>query len=378
MAQQQTKDVDGKRFAPRLLAALLVVAAGLKMVDLAFIELNRRQLILPRFDVSLIPYYDPRVTKRNALLLEYEADPRVIFTSDSRTKNNVDPEVVARELGVAPTTFFNFGTGSQVVRFAREAFVPHLQDIGVQPEFIVFGVSPDWPLQKKNLWKLIDRYRESPARRLHHPEEGGVDIETSIKNSLSRHLALFRYRTDLIHQEIVPNLRCWFYGDCFLKVRTMRITKPLHWKELERRQGFKTPYGWGPQGFDGHSTGIYTGHARFTEETPVDRENLIALIRQVRREGMTPLFLIMPVHPSFRQVHEPLMSRNQALLEEILRQEGADILYPRRDYSDPGLFVDGHHMSHRGAAYFSSEIGTLLEPYLETPNTQSGGRNMSR
>ena len=180
----------------RVLGTLLFAVAGVKLLDQAFFELNARKIVLPQFDVRLIPTHDPRVTKRLASVLSYERPPQIIFTGDSRTKCGFDPEVIGRTLGVPPETFFNFGTGSQTVRFTRQ------------------------------------------------------------------------------------------------------------------------------------------------------------------------VFLIMPVHPSFLRVHEPATSRNQRLLESLAGEKGVDVLYPRRDYSDPRLFTDGHHLSPSGAAWFSADIAHLLRPYL--------------
>ena len=210
----RNRDLSG--LGKRLLKILLGLVLTLIAADFILLEMNRRLLVLPQFDMELLPYHDPRVTRRNALLRAYPDPPKVIFTGDSRTKNGIVPEVVARTLGVPHQTLFNFGTGSQVARFAREAFLPHLLDIEVRPDFLVFGVSPDWPLEKRKLWKLIDRYRESLAYRLEHaPASGGDAVEGFVTRFLSYRLALFRYRRDLIEQELLPDLSCWFLDDCY-------------------------------------------------------------------------------------------------------------------------------------------------------------------
>ncbi len=356
------RDLPG--LAKRLVKILLGLVLTLIAADFILLEMNRRLLVLPQFDMELLPYHDPRVTRRNALVKAYPTPPKVIFTGDSRTKNGIVPEVVARTLGVPHQALFNFGTGSQVARFAREAFIPHLIDIEVRPEFVVFGVSPDWPLQKRKLWDLIDRYRESLAYRLEHaPASGGDPVEGFISRFLSYRLSLYRYRRDLIEQELLPDLRCWFLEDCYRDAGNPRIT-PAHFKDLERRSGFKTACGWGPQPYDGHTDGEFSGRARFDEETPLDEENLLGLFEACRSQGITPLLLIMPVHDTFRRVHDPVMSRNQARLEELAAQERVDILRARNDYGDPGLFVDGHHLSHRGAVYFSADLARALSPHL--------------
>ena len=356
----------GKRLLKILLGLVLTVIAA----DFILLETNRRLLVLPQFDMELLPYHDPRVTRRNALLRAYPDPPKVIFTGDSRTKNGIVPEVVARTLGVPHQTLFNFGTGSQVARFAREAFLPHLLDIEVRPEFLVFGVSPDWPLEKRKLWKLIDRYRESLAYRLEHaPASGGDAVEGFVTRFLSYRLALFRYRRDLIEQELLPDLGCWFLGDCTRDAGDPRAT-PVHFKDLERRSGFKTACGWGPQPYDGHMTGEFVKRARFDKAILLDEANLVGLFEACRSQGITPLLLIMPVHDTFRRAHDPVMSRNLARLEEVAAREKVGILRAKRDYSDPGLFVDGHHLSHRGAVYFSADLARALSPHL------TGGRRV--
>ena len=220
-------------FTLRILILLLVTAGLSKLLDLGLVEINRKGVVLPQFDLTLIPYHDPRVTKRNSLLLDYDEPPKIIFTGDSRTKNGIVPEVISRVLGVPGTTLFNFGTGSQVVKFAREAFVPHLLQIGIRPAYVVFGVSPDWSLRKERLWVLIDRYRDSLAYRIANQSRDGPDlIEARLTRFLALRLALFRYRADLIHQELIPSLRCWFLGDCDRPAGDWRGDRPLHFQGL--------------------------------------------------------------------------------------------------------------------------------------------------
>ena len=103
---------------------------------------------------------------------------------------------------------------------------------------------------------------------------------------------------------------------------------------------------------------------RFTEENAVDRNNLSGLIDEVRDGGINPVFVIMPLHPSFLRVHEPATSRNQRLLESLAEEKGVDVLHPLQDYSDASLFTDGHHLSPSGAAWFSADIAPRLRPYL--------------
>ena len=350
------------------ISILLLTAAGLgKLLDLGLVELNRRGVVLPQFDLTLIPYHDPRVTRRHALLREYQEPPQIIFTGDSRTKNGIVPEVISRVLGVPRTMFFNFGTGSQVVKFSREVFVPHLLQIGVRPAYVVFGVSPDWPLRKERLWALIDRYRDSLAYRIANRSrrDGPDSMEVRISRFLDLRLALFRYRADLIHQELIPSLGCWFLGDCNRPAGDWREDRPLHFRDLERRSGFKTGAGWGPQPYDGHTSGRFASKPRFSKAMPVDQENLLGLFSEMRKSGIKPLLLIMPVHPSFREAHADAMARNQTLLEQIAGREGVGLLHPQGDYRADELFVDGHHLSHLGAVYFSADIAASLAHYLE-------------
>ena len=98
---------------------------------------------------------------------------------------------------------------------------------------------------------------------------------------------------------------------------------------------------------------------------PVDRENLLGLLRETRDSGITPLLLIMPVHSSFREADAAAMAQNQTLLEEIAGQEGVGLIHPQGDYRAAELFVDGHHLSHLGAVYFSADIASRLARYLE-------------
>lgn len=359
-----------------MLALLLMLWMAMKLLDVGFIELNRRRIVLPQFNIKLIPYHDPRVTTRNHLLLAYPESPRVIFTGDSRVKNGIVPQAIAATSGLAKETFFNFGTGSQVVKFARHAFLPHLLNMDIKPEFLIFGVSPDWPLEKRHLWRLIDRYKNSLAYRMNHLSRRPRDMEAFLKQFLARHLALFRYRQDLIHQELVLDWNCWVHGDCHRLPATLEDGTPLHFKDAERRSGYKTPYGWGPQPYDGHAKGRFVGRARFDRTLRFDQTHLDGLIRETQAAGMIPLLLLMPVHPTFREQHEPAMSLNERKLRESAEQLGVGLLIPEDDYSDPKLFVDGHHLSHLGAVTFSIELAELLAPYLQ-PQKSSAASDVS-
>ena len=103
------------------------------------------------------------------------------------------------------------------------------------------------------------------------------------------------------------------------------MTAPLYWRDSERASGFKTPYGWEAQAWEGRTSGRFIGRARFDESVPVDRESLFGLIRQVRARGMAPVLLVMPVHDTFRSAHEPVMSRR---LDEV---EGGAVPLRRDD-----------------------------------------------
>jgi len=227
----------------RILGALILVAALIKLLDLAFVQLNSRTIVLPQFDVRLIPTHDPRVTKRLASVLKYKHPPVITFTGDSRTKCGFDPEVIGRSLTVPPETFFNFGTGSQTVRFTREVFLPFLL-LGnrIETRYLVFGVSPDWLLTTGKSLRLINHYKESLHYRMGHPDPDEDDrVERELSHFLARHLALYRYRFDLIHQELIPSLRCWFLADCYVKPY---VDASMTFREAERVAGLQTRYGW--------------------------------------------------------------------------------------------------------------------------------------
>lgn len=72
------------------------------------------------------------------------------------------------------------------------------------------------------------------------------------------------------------------------------------------------------------------------------------------------------------------MSRNERRLAEILAEEGTPLLRGGGDYGDAKLFVDGHHLSRRGASQFSAELARLLDPLLSgsplrTPTAAAAG-----
>jgi hypothetical protein len=341
-----------------LLLALVLSAAAVALLDRVFVALNARKLVLPRFDVRLMPYHDPRFTLRHASLLAYARPPRIVFTGDSRTMDSFDPEAIARALGVAPDLFFNFATGSQLTGFAREVFIPHLLETGRAPKYVVFGVTPEWLINRRS--ELIGRYHSSLAYRLSHPGERDR-IESALWRFLARHVALYRYRGDFVASELVPGLRCLVLCDCQVWLPHF---PPIHFKRLAYLDGVQTRFGYGPWDVS-NGTGEYYGSARFTDKDQVDREALVGLLRATKRAGITPVLLVMPMHPTFNRVHEPAMSRNYRVMDEAARLERVDVLYPKRDYSEATLFTDGHHHTLRGSAYFSADVAPLLLPYLE-------------
>ena len=366
---EASKNIRFPRRGIVLWGVFLLSLALIKGLDLLFIELNERKIILPNFNVRLIPYHDPRVTNRVASLAQYERQPRIIFTGDSRTKNGFNPEVIAKELGVPVETFFNFGTGSQGITFAREAFLPHLTENGIRPVYLVFGITPDWLLDRESIRRIVDRYKNSWAYRMSHPEQtDGDHLETRISFFLARHFALYRYRTDLFTQEIVPLFECSVLRKCFASLYGSKM--PL--RDIRIWESRQTKYGWNPQPWDGKTRGDFRGRPRFgpTSEfdgptSEFDQEKLVGLIQKVRAVGVTPVFVLMPLHPTFWEAHKESMPAILAGLQEVALRERVDLIVPAGDYSDPKLFVDGHHLSNRGAEYFSRDVAPQLRPYLE-------------
>jgi hypothetical protein len=352
-------------YLPLALALTLTIV---KLLDVGFVELNKEKRILPGVDVTLMPYEDVRFTMCNNALLQLGTSPEMIFTGDSRTWNGIDPEIIARQLGVQPEDFFNFGTSSQVVSFTREIFLPHLLSLPVRPRYLVFGVTPDWLLARPNYMGLVQRHRDSLAYRLSHAANKEEDpVELSISGGLARHLALYRYRTDLVYREIAPDAKCWLLRMCTVK----STGGEMPFKEQERLGAVMTKYGWGPQAWDSKLSGLYPqqGPPRFTEQDQVDQENLIGLIRDTRQAGIIPIFVMMPLHSSFQQVHQPLMADYYRIFETIAGQQGVDVIYSSGDYSNPKLFVDGHHLSRLGAATFSSDLAHSLARYINGRGT---------
>jgi hypothetical protein len=224
---------------------------------------------------------------------------------------------------------------------------------------VVFGVTPDWLVNRKSTRDLVPKYRSSLAYRLSHPASGDR-VDRAVTGMLARHLALYRYRADLVAYELVPDLRCWFLGDCY--VRWSHFA-PIHFKRIAYLDGVQTPYGYGPWDVS-NDTGEYYGARRVTERDHVDGVNLVGLIGDMRRAGIEPVLLVMPMHPTFDRVHEPAMSRNYREMDAIAREEKVDVLRPPGDYSDGRLFTDGHHHTLRGSKYFSRDVAPLLRRYL--------------
>ena len=67
--------------ALRVLVGLLPAFVAVGLVDFALLRLNAQHVVLPQFDIPrLIPYHDPRFTKRDALLRQYRTPPRISFS----------------------------------------------------------------------------------------------------------------------------------------------------------------------------------------------------------------------------------------------------------------------------------------------------------
>ena len=164
----------------------------------------------------------------------------------------------------------NVSSTSRPVRrgfqFARDALVPHLRRMGRAPRYIVFGVTPDGSINRPNIQALVQRYRQSLAYRLADPEPGDA-VEGTLAAALARHVALYRYRRDLVAFEIVPSLKCLFLSDCY--VRWAAYLSPIHFKRLAYLDGVQTPYGYGPWDFS-NRTGEYYGSEIWTYSTGYD------------------------------------------------------------------------------------------------------------
>ena len=194
---------------------------AVKALDAGFVALNERKIVLPRFDVRLMPLSRPPLHLEKRSLLRYSKPPQIIFTGDSRTMDSFDPEVIAKVCGVEPERFFNFATGSQGISFARDALVPSPRTDGARPAIYRLrgnaGLAHQSP-EYSGLGPTISpsTIPRSLAYRLAHPEPGDA-VEGVLAAFLARHVALYRYRSDLVAFEIVPSLKCLFLSDCYVR-----------------------------------------------------------------------------------------------------------------------------------------------------------------
>ncbi len=350
------------RLSIRVIVFLLALAVGMKLLDRGIIELNARKVILPKYDLTLIPYHDADFTRTDARLTNYKTPPSIILTGDSRVRGGFDPSVTARKLNINPEVMFNFGINSQTIAFARSALIPHLIKKGRKPKYLAFTITPEFLLKDYFPRGLTERYTNSLAFRVGDTNiEDGDTIDNRISSFLARNFALFRYRSDLIEQEIVPSVKCWINSDCVVRVRGYG---ELSYRELASREGVASSYGWSPQAWDGLTDGTFKGRARYDENDEIDYEGMKALLTETRVAGMTPILVVMPLHTSFLEVHKAATERILVAVESIAKDEGIVLIYPKGDYSDPKLFTDGHHISRLGAEYFSADIADSLLPYV--------------
>ena len=363
--------VQRPRVALGLLAVACAVIVSIAALDRALTSLNEQRLVLPRFDVRYVPYHDARFTRRHEALTRYARTPDVIFTGDSRTMSGLNPEVVAWTLGVAPERFFNFGTGAQGVSFARRALLPHLVENGWRPRYLVFGVTPDWVLNRSSSDALVKMYQRSMAYRLaHRTSEDGDGVEWTLRRFLAHHSALYRYRADLLGRELLLQARC-VVSECVERYENAVV--PV--KDLDRAENQQTRFGWDLPVWEWMTTGEFRSPRRFDEGRRVEGARLHELIHAVRSEGITPIFVIMPVHPTFALVHTPALERVWADVETVARDDVVAVVRPQRTYADAKNFVDGHHLSSFGAARLSADVGTQLARFLDVdPRTQARAR----
>lgn len=358
----------------RVLYSLLVCLALLKFIDLLFLYANSRKYILPRFNVSLLPYHDPRFTNRTDLLLsEYHEPPKVVFTGDSRVKNGINPGILAQEIDVASKSLFNFGTGHQTVGFTSEVLLPHLYDIDRLPEYLVIGITPDYMLDRFE--GLISAYRSSSAYQyaeLHYDsrqlglykETDGVFVSELIDSIFTKMYALYRYRHDFVRYELEPTTKCILFGSCY-----SFVGRQLTYREMEKRESILSSSGWNPQALDGIITerfnGTFKASQRFNQNDIFNNDGFERLYSVANKYDVNLVFVEMPFHPSFWEGHEPSISRLYAEFYASSAFRGIPVVKPMQSYQEAHYYTDSHHLSISGANLFSKDIAHSIKDILD-------------
>src|SRR5262249_26884154 len=171
--------------------------------------------------------------------------------------------------------------------------------------------------------------------RLDHPGvDDGDAAELGLRRFAARHSAFYRYRADLLSREIALQVRC-LVGECAEHYEQASLGQ----KALDRAENQQTRFGWDRPAWEWLTSGEFRSPARFDANKRVDRGRLADLVDAVRGEGITPLFVIMPVHTTFRAVHGPALEQVWTDVETVARERDVPVIHPRLRFEEARNFV---------------------------------------
>lgn len=336
-----------------LIAAAPLVAFAL-VVSIAFSVLHGARVVLPNLDLSVPHDFDPRYAKRRAKLID-RPPYMLLFTGDSRVNNGIDPSFIDA------VDSFTMGTGGQTIPLTEAIVLDTLVEIDRRPRYLVIGVTPDYLVadaivNDPRTAQLLDRYERARAWQRN---------ASFLDHFVARHLPAFFYRENMLRD--TARMLLLFAGGPRppSTIFEIELLHPVSWRQyFDFFVEPQSDLGWELQSLSGFVEGSYPfREPRELLRAPyrADDAALGELVEALRDAGIEPLFLIMPFHDSFYAVHgEAVREEMRRAVYAVAGSRGVDVIEVPFDTADASLYVDGHHLSRRGAEAFSRALNRPL------------------
>jgi hypothetical protein len=259
---------------------------------------------------------------------------------------------------------FNLALGAQTVPLTEAIILDTLRKLDRHPRYLVLGITPDYlseaALADQNTTFQIEAYYKAEEFLEHGPLH---------KRLLARCLPAFFYR-DVVSEDLdhlCLRLKRWRPPR---EIWRMPFVRPLSWGEYLRCYTVpQTALGWNADVVGPLVAGSYPRaqgiRPRLQPPYRPATARLEEVVRAARRQKIEPMFLIMPFHDTFYEVHGQAV--REAVCQSVAcvaRDLDVIVLSVPFDTSDPHNYYDGHHMSVKGAETLSRGVNDRLRELL--------------
>ena len=336
---------------------LLVAALVLAVFVVPFRVLHAAGYLLRGCDLSTPFHFEPRFAARRAEL-SASGPVEIVFTGDSRV-----------EMGIAPrwitcATSFNLSCAAMTLPLVSSIALDTLRELGVRPRYVAIGITPDLAAARAG-----DDDETRQAARLYAAAEARRR-DADWWSALEAGVFGFVLHRDVLMSELSMYVAWLTRRDPPDHTQHVVFNRPLSWAEyFHLADRLPIERGWARDTTAAFTSGEYPRvpgiRRRLAPPYGVDVPRLEALVREIRALGAEPIFIEMPLHPSFYRSQGEAV--RQALHEGIAtvaaraRVLALDVPF---DAVHPGYYADGHHLSAAGAEAFSRALDGALAPHL--------------